>query len=55
MKEEVKRLLLIPLVIWVGVRVQNEVLDEIQPIRLNSKWLFPYVGRSYIKKGEKEE
>lgn len=43
------------IVLWVGIRTQNEILDEIKPMRLNSKWGFPYIGRSYSKRINGEE
>ncbi len=42
------------IVILIGYRLQNEILDEIQPNRLNSKWGFPYFGRSYNRKSQNE-
>jgi len=38
-------------ILWVGNRVQNEILDEIKPNRLNQTWFgLPYIGRSYVEK-----
>lgn len=42
-----KQLLVFGIVFWVGDRVLNQILDEIKPNRLNSKFMFPYIGRSY--------
>lgn len=36
------------IMLLVGMRLQNEILDEIKPNRLNSTWYgLPYIGKSY--------
>lgn len=42
--------------LFVGLRLQNEILDEIKPNRLNSTWYgLPYIGRSYSHKPSKSQ
>ncbi len=42
------------IILKIGNTLQNKVLDEIKPNRLNSKWWgLPYIGRSYLKEKER--
>ena len=50
-----KEFIMLPIIILIGIRIQNEILDEIKPNRLNSTWYgLPYIGRSYVRKCQKE-
>ena len=43
-----KEFIMLPIIILIGIRSQNEILDEVYPNRLNSTWWgWPYIGRSY--------